>query len=230
MRISKFRDIFQSLETQSHISDFSYLEIIQQIVEEIFADDVTGRLVRPEPNISTTAATTVYSFKTLFPSYLDTNSDSRVRKLRGLWKPALSPTDTTQNDYGRNRVPFFDQKNFAKRVYDGDVYIDNELRQVTFKTDPGTTTDIWKADFWLKAPTLAETDELPILPGWERRILLRGARAYFEELDEGSAGKQSAMFEVMLRKYRDAVNRDTRLDEKTADLGFDVGGKIVQAQ
>lgn len=230
MRVSKFRDIFQSLELQTHIADFDYLDIIQQVVNEIFADDVIGRLVKPAPDISTTAGTLTYPFATLLPSNVETNGDSLVRKVRGIWEPELTPASTI-NDYGRGRtVPVFNQDDLNQRVYNGDAHVDNELRQIVFNSDPGTTTDKWKIDFWLKAPTLTEDDELPILPGWERRLLLQGGRAWFEELDDGQAGTQGAIFEQMIEKYRDAVNRDTRLDNRTDDLGFDVGGTFVQAQ
>ena len=229
MLISSFIDVFKGVETNSVLGGLGYLEVVQQVLDDIFSDDIFDRLQRPPPQAQTTAGTLVYPWVVIFPTLVDINGVTTIRRLRGLWDPSLSPDGpSTTTDYGRRPTPFFEQKDIHRRVYDGDTYVDQERKTVTFKTDPGTTTNKWSADLYLDAPQVSIADEIPLLKGWEKKLLLTGCRAWFEELDKGMPGPQSQIFYSMKTKYRDALQRESRVSRKTADLGIDVDGPQVR--
>jgi hypothetical protein len=217
--VSDFTALFQSLENSSVLGDRSYLEIVQDVIDQIFSHESFARLYRPPPDVTTIDAQLAYTFEELFTSFV-ASSVTTIRKVRGLWKPALSDNNLT--DYGRQGYPYFDQDDINRRVYDYDVYVDNERKTVNFASNPGTTTDTWKADFYLKAPRIALTDEIPLLFGWEKRLLIPGCRAWFEELDKGEPGVQARLFEAVILRYRDALERHQKLDNYTAAEGFKV--------
>jgi len=229
MLVGTFIDVFKGLETNSVLGGIGYLEIVQQVIDDVYSDDIFSRLERPPPFVDTTAAQLVYTWEELLASYLDGNSVTTIRRIRGLWDPSLSPDGpSTTTDYGRKPASFFEQKDIHRRVYDGDVYVDQERKLVTFKNDPLTTTDKWKVDLYLLGPQVTEASQVPFLVGWEKKLLLSGCRAWFEELDKGGPGPQAQIFHNMKSLYRDAVQRETRISEKTEDLGIDVDGPMVR--
>ena len=117
-----------------------------------------------------------------------------------------------------------------QRVYDGDVYVNNETKKVSFKSNPGDTTEKWKADLYIKAPIVAENTEIPLLAGWEKKLLNPGCRAWFEELDSGKPGVQAALFDARKVAYRDALERESTVNTTTSDEGYKINATFVQPQ
>jgi len=229
MLVSSFIDVFKGVETNSVLGGIGYLEIVQQVLDDIYSDDVFSRLERPSPKATTVAGTLSYTWAEILPAYTDINGVTTIRRIRGLWDPTLSPDGpSTVTDYGRQPTPFFEQKDIHRRVYDGDVYVDQERKTIVFKLDPLATTEKWWVDMYLDAPLVAIADQIPLLKGWEKKLLLTGCRAWFEELDKGSAGPQASIFHEMKKKYRDALQRENRVSNKTTDLGIDVDGPQVR--
>lgn len=220
MLVSEFIDLFKGLETNNVLGGFSYLQIVQQVIDDIYADDNFSRIYRPEQYITTNNGDFEVPFTSILPAFQDVNFQTTIRRIRGIWEEDLSPAQPGIVDYGRNAVPNFNQKDIHNRVYDGDIYIDNEQKIVRFKNNPGDTTTKWKADFYLRAPLIETDDEIPLLHGWEKRLLIPGCRAFFEELDLGAPGPNFNIFQQQLSKYRNAVLREDQKPEKTQDLGI----------
>lgn len=207
------------------------MNLTQQVLDDIFADDSPIRIYQPAPYIETTDGTTSYTFAEILDSspFVDGDGDTLIRRIRGIYDPSLSPTDPDLTDYNRRYIPTFEQKDIKKRVYDGDIYIDNERKTVTFKSNPGDTTDTWKADLYLMAPRITESSVIPLLTGWEKRLLLPGCRSWYEDLDEGSGlGPQAQLFNEQKKLYRDAIERENKLDNTTTDLGIKIDQNHVQ--
>ncbi len=231
MRVDTFELAFKALETNSVFGGVTYIELIQQALDDIYSDDMFARLELPAPFVATTATQTTYTFAQLLTSYVDSGGITTIRRIKGLWDPSLSPTGAlTVTDYKRSPVGFFEQKDINRRVYDGDVYIDNERKTVKFKNDPLTTTAKWKVDMYLDAPQVVAADQIPLLKGWERKLLLPGVRAWFEELDKGQPGIQAKIFHNQKLKYRSALEREREISNKTEDLGITVDTPLVRPQ
>lgn len=212
--VEEFIAFLQAVETNNVLGDKAYVEIIQQVLDDIYADNSKARRYKPEPYATTTDGTLTYDWLTIFPSLAIGDAEwTSIRYIKGLYKPGLQASDI--NDYGRTAIPSFDQERYDKRVYDADVVIDNEQQTVKFLVDPDDTTDVWRADVWLKAPELsllATTTPIPLLDGWDKRLLLPGCRGWFEELDTGEPGPQAALFWKRLLEYRDALERVAEVD------------------
>lgn len=222
MLISKFIDVLKGLENNSIMAGFGYLEIVQQGLDDIYSDDMIARLLLPAPFATTAAATLEYTFEAIFPAFV-ASGVTTIRRVRGLWDPSLSPEGSaTVTDFGRSPVAFFDQRDINRRVYDGDAYVDNERKTVTFKSDPGTSTTKRRVDMYLNAPIVTTSSQIPLLLGWERKLLLPACRSWFEELDEGRPGIQAALFEKKKEEYRSALEREFEKPNNTEDLGVDI--------
>lgn len=205
MTVEGFIGFLQSAETDAVLGGKTYLEIVQQVLDDIYADDSAARMLRPEPYAVTSSGQQTYTWVQLFPTVIDADEDSTIRFIKGLWKPELQVSDI--EDYGRQSIPQFDQDLRDKRIYDADIYVNNEQQKVVFETDPGDSTDTWKADLWERAPTIALTDVVPVLDGWEEKLLLPGCRAWFEHQDLGKPGVNSELFRMRRGEYRDALER-----------------------
>jgi len=230
MRVDKIEAAIKALETNSVFGGLGYVELIQQALDDIYSDDMIARLERPQPYAITTATVQIYTFVELFPAYVD-GGVTTIRRIRGLWDPSLSPQGPgSTTDYGRSPTPFFEQKDINRRVYDGDAYVDNERKTIKFKNDPLSTTTKWKVDMYLDAPQVVPADEIPLLKGWERKLLLPGVRAWFEELDKGEPGIQARVFHKQKELYRSALEREFEVANKQEDLGITVDTAIVIPQ
>ena len=229
MKVEEFEAVFRSLETSSVLGGLTYSQLIQQALDDIFADDMFARLELPQPFAQTTAVQQTYTWAQILPTYIDVDGITTIRRIKGLWDPSLSPSGpASTTDYGRAPVGFFEQKDINRRVYDGDVYIDQERKLVKFKNDPLTTTDKWNVDMYLDAPIVGASDQIPLLKGWERRLLIPGVRSWFEELDKGEPGIQAKIFHDQKLKYRSALEREREISNKTEELGITIDTNLVK--
>lgn len=232
MLISSFEAVFKALETNSVLGGLSYLEVIQQALDDVWADDNIARLEQPIPYLTTVDTQTSYTWEEILPSYIDGDGVTTIRRIKGAWDPTVTAqnSDFYSGAYKRDDKAYFNQDDLDNRVYDGDIYIDQERKTIKFESNPGTTTDKWKVDMYLDAPQVSGSDRIPLLKGWERRLLLPGVRAWFEELDNGQPGTQASIFHEQKKKYRDALLREYKKSIKTDALGVQINKDVVIPQ
>lgn len=213
----------------SNLQGFVPLDILQSVLDDLWADEVPERITMPSPYVTTVAGTLVY--------HMDADNTagvtpimpgvSTVRRVRGLYKPAL--TQTNISDYNYRALKPFDQNVITTRLYDGSIDIDNERRTITFRADPGDTTTTWKIDAYPRAPAVDEDDDVPMLPGEEMITLFPGMRAFAEEWKTGTSEFWRPVYENRKSEYRGKIRIDKdvpRLDENL----YYFGDKLVQPQ
>lgn len=213
----------------SSLQGFTPLEVLQAVLDDLWADEVPERLTVPPPFVTTVAATLVYHFDAnnalgltpILPGV------STIRRVRGLFKSAL--TDTNLSDYNYRALLPFDQNVLTTRLYDGSIDIDNERRKVTFRADPLSTTTTWKIDAYPKAPEVDEEDDLPVLPGEEMPLLFPGMRAFAEEWKTGSSDAWRPLYENKKSEYRTKLRIDKDIPRIDEGLYF-FGDKTVIPQ
>lgn len=213
----------------SNLQGFTPLEILQAVIDDLWADDVLERMTVPAPYVTTVAGTLVYHF--------DANNDqsltpiipsvSTIRRVRGLFKPAL--TQSNISDYNYKALIPFDQNVLRSRLYDGSTDIDNERRKVTFRADPGTSTTTWKVDSYPKAPTLDDDSDIPVLPGTEMTLVFPGMRAFAEEWKTGASEFWRPKYDMEKVGYHLKIRMDTDLPKLDENLYF-FGDKLVEPQ
>lgn len=213
----------------SNLQGFAALEILQAVIDDLWADEIPERLTVPAPYVTTVAATLIY--------HLDANNNqnltpilpgiSTLRRVRGLFKPAL--TQTNISDYNYKALLPFDQNVVTARLYDGSIDIDNERRTITFRNDPGSTATTWKIDTYPKAPVLDVDDDIPVLPGEEMPILFPGMRAFAEEWKTGASENWRPMYENKKAEYRGKLRMDKDIPRLDENLYF-MGDKTVSPQ
>ena len=214
--------IVQGLVNSKPLGGLTMLQAFQACANEIFAVDSYSRL-REFGYFTTAAATLDYTFETMFGA-----TSVRVRKVRGIYQPSLSNAATT--DYGRQRLPSeVDQRIMRRRVYADEtvVRINNEERSISFLSDPGTTTDKWKADYYLSAPTLSPLVVLPVLPGWEYPLFITGVQSYWEYARLKKAGPVRMEFIENLQKYTDALERDYDTHKHNSIEGYRAQAHVI---
>lgn len=213
----------------SNLQGFTELEILQAVIDDLWADEIPERITAPAPNVTTVAATLVYHFDAdntqgltpILPAI------STIRRVRGLFKPSL--TNTNISDYNYKALLPFDQNVLVTRLYDGNIDIDNERRTITFRTDPGATTTTWQIDTYPKAPILDLASDIPVLPGEEMPLLFPGMRAFAEEWKTGASENWRPMFENKKAEYRGKLRIDKDIPRIDSGLYF-FGDKTVQSQ
>lgn len=191
------------------------------VLREIWEMDVPVRLKNGgkwSPNVPTTAAKLTYTFVEL--------GLTDARKVIGLFKPALSALAT---DYSRTRAGgSFDQRGMSSRVYDGEIFVDNERKTATFKNDPLTTTDVWQADYYVAAPTITLSQEIPLLDeGWAYSMFIPGMLSYFERGQRGQASSHRMEFLSEKQRYFHILQNNTELTQYDAAQGI-VQRKVVR--
>jgi hypothetical protein len=152
---------------------------------------------------------------------------STIRRVRGLFRPSL--TNSNVSDYNYKALLPFDQNALRMRLYDGSIYIDNELRTITFSADPGDTTETWGIDSYPRAPQVDEGDDLPILPGEEMPLLFVGMRAFAEEWKTGASGGWRPQYENKKAEYRGKLRIDKDIPRIDENLLFH-GDSVVSPQ
>lgn len=200
----------------NNMQGFSALEVLQAVIDDLWADEIPERLTVPPPYITTVAGTLIYHFDASNDQSLSPiiPSTSTIRRVRGIFKPAL--TQSNISDYNYKALLPFDQNALRTRLYDGSIDIDNERRRVTFRSDPGSTTATWKIDSYPKAPTMDESVDLPVLPGAEMTLLFPGMRAFMEEWKTGASEFWRPKYDLEKVNYRVSLRIDKdipRLDE-----------------
>lgn len=213
----------------SNLQGFTPLEVLQAVIDDLWADEVPERITVPAPDVTTVAATLVYHF--------DADNDqsltpilpgvSNIRRVRGLFDPAL--TNSNVGDYNYNALKPFDQLIARTRLYDGAIDIDNELRTITFREDPDSTTDAWQIDYYPKAPTLDENSDIPVLPGEEMPLLFPGMRAFAEEWKTGASENWRPMYENKKAEYRGKLRIDKDIPRIDENLNY-YGDSVVDSQ
>jgi hypothetical protein len=210
MKVSTLINWAQGL-TEFQTLNLTTLAIAQAVLDEVWALDVPQRLKnggRWSPYLVTTAATLSYA-------YVDIASD--IRKVLGIWKPGLSGTTGVQ-DYNLPQDTDFYQPDIRSRVYEADVFLDNENRVLTFKADPGATTTDWQIDYFTAAPILTEDSDIPLISeSWVPKLFLPGYLSYLERDKAGQKGPNRSEFEGALKEYGDALRHfeDVRLYNST---------------
>jgi hypothetical protein len=210
MKVSTLINWAQGL-TEFQTLNLTTLAIAQAVLDEIWALDVPQRMKnggRWSPYLVTTAATHSYA-------YVDIASD--IRKVIGIWKPGLSEVNALQ-DYNYPQASDHYQPDIRRRVYDADVFADNENRTLNFRTDPGATTTDWQIDYFVSAPILTEDSDIPLISeSWVPRLFLPGYLSYLERDKAGQKGPNRVEFEGELQNYGNAIRHfeDVRLYNAT---------------
>lgn len=220
MKVSTLINWAQGL-TEFQTLHLTTLAIAQAVVDEIWALDVPQRMKnggRWSPDMATTAATLSYAF-------VDIETD--IRKVIGIWQPSLSESTVLQ-DYNYPQTSDHYQNDIRRRVYSADVWVDNENRTLTFKADPGTTTDEWKIDYFTSAPTLTEDSDIPLISeAWVTRLFLPGYLSYLERDKAGQKGPNRSEFEGALKEYGNALRHFEDVRLYNATQGF-IPKSVVQ--
>lgn len=177
------------------IAGFSAEAAVRQAIEEAWAIDVAAYL-REGGFFATTAGQLTYTFEEIFGAFA-----GRVRKCRGVYEASLIFSGD------------FDQSLLLRRVYSDReaLLVDNVERLVTFRDDPGDTTETYRADYYLAPPVYSATAQLPVLPGWHTRLILNGALAYWEMLRDRKPGTFRALFDSWLAEYPAALDAGSGL-------------------
>lgn len=186
------------------------INLLQAVVDELWADEVPEKLVAVAPYITTVSGTLIYGFD------VDNDDDltqivpglETIRRVRGIFRPAAAGVSTT--DYNYQRFPNGDQNILNQRVYE-EVQIDNELRTLSFSEDPGDYTDRWKLDYYPVPPQVSEGSRIPVLYGWEFPLLLPGMRAIHEEWTTGFSEKWRPLFDLQKIRYRSTLRNESNL-------------------
>lgn len=203
MQVSDLITLYRGSEQFTPLSGLTELQLVQYVLDKLWAIEVPERIVRPAPYIVTAAGTTAYSFDALVSGV------TNIRRIRGLWNPTL--TVANLNDYGYRQFPDFDQNLLSKRMYYKGIRLDPENRLLTFMSDPGTTTTAWKLDYYEKAPQVTADSTVPVLPGWELDVVYTGMKAWFEEASAGDSDYWVPLFEAKKRLYMDALRKEIDL-------------------
>lgn len=217
MKVSKLISIFQGYQQSTPLAGLTALELVQYVLDKMWAVDNDVRLVRPSTDVVTVSGTLAYTFENFLSGVT-----SGVRKVRGLYKPGLATANVQDYQFG-HRMPF-NQQRITRRLYDLGIVINNETRTVTFIEDPGDTTDTWACDWWPSAPTVTEESELPVLPGWELDVVLSGMMSFFEESKTITSDYWVPRWETKLALYFDALKKDVDLQ------GIDENDDLVTTQ
>lgn len=213
----------------SNLQGFVPLDILQAVLDDLWADEIPERITAPPPYITTVAGTLVY--------HLDADNTqgitpilpgvSTIRRVRGIFKPAL--TNSNLSDYNYKALLPFDQNVITTRLYDASLEIDNERRLITFHADPGDSTTTWKIDAYSRAPQVDEGDDVPVLPGEEMPTVFPGMRAIAEEWKTGASENWRPMYENRKVEYRGKLRMDKDIPRIDENLYY-YGDKLVQSQ
>lgn len=220
MRVSTFTSWAQGL-TEFQVLNLTTLAIAQAVIDEIWAMDVPQRMVnggRWSPYLATNSLVLAYNF---------TDIGTNVRKVIGVWRPALSEATAVQ-DYNYPQYSDFYQADMRRRVYEADIHIDNELRALTFKESPGSTTDVWAVDYFTSAPILTDDSDIPLISeSWVPRLFLPGYLSYLERDKAGQKGPNRSEFESQLKEYENVLRHNEDLSYYNTTQGF-IPKSVVQ--
>lgn len=209
MLVSAGIQVVRGLVNAKPLGGLSMMDAFQDVANEIFAVDSVARL-REGGFFETGSGTKTYAFTAMYPPA--TPEYGRIRKIRGVYDSTLNPTSEEDAwDYGRARGRrSVDQRLLSRRVYADhmEVEVDNERQEIIFSDDPGTTSSKWKSDYYLCAPVLTDLMALPVLPGWENRLFIIGAQAWWERARMKGDGPMRAQFLHNLALYTDGLEHD----------------------
>lgn len=186
--------------------------IVRQAIEETWALDIRPYM-REGGFFVTVAGQLTYSFAEIFGA-----TDARVRTCRGIYD--MTRSDDAAAGLSQNRI--------ESRVYAAlDLAIVNNLeRTVTFAEDPGDTTEVWKADYYLRPPVWSPTAQLPVLLGWEYNLIIYGAMSIYELLKHGKPGDMRATVLSFRAQYPAALEADSNKKTYSKNQGVDLGGRV----